>query len=121
MMCDNRIISTMLILHCASNIASKYSAPILYYDEDRYRYEDSLIRGASDGGRRESEAGRDIDHLVRVQPLNFRLPAIPTRAPSFATPPALVMTAVTGTTVSTGVLYSVQFKCTELLICTGDG
>ena len=99
MMCENRIVSTILILHCASNVASKYSAPILFYDEDRFRYEDSLIRGASDHREAEPRHIRDSDPLIRVQPLNFRLPSIPFRPPMFASPPALVMTAVTGATV----------------------
>ena len=99
MMCENRIVSTILILHCASNVASKYSAPILFYDEDRFRYEDSLIRASSDHREAESRHIRDNDPMVRVQPLNFRLPSIPFRPPVFASPPALVMTAVTGATV----------------------
>lgn len=99
MMCENRIVSTILILHCASNVASKYSAPILFYDEDRFRYEDSLIRASSDHREAESRHIRDNDPMIRVQPLNFRLPSIPFRPPVFASPPALVMTAVTGATI----------------------
>ena len=98
---ENRIISSVLILHCASNVASKYSAPILFYDEDRFRYEDSLIRGTSDLREAQPRDLRDDDHdpMIRVQPLNFRLPSLLFRPPSFATPPDLVMAAVTGSTV----------------------
>ena len=99
MVCENRIISTILILHCASNVASKYSTPILFYDEERFRYEDSLIRGSSDHRQAEPRYIRHNDPMIKVQPLNFRLPSIPFRPPRFASPPTLVVTAVTGATV----------------------
>ena len=81
----------IIILHIALNIAAKYSSPrILYYDKSRYQYEDSLIRGDH---HKHHDDYEDIDDLVRVQPLNYRLPSLPTSPPSFSSSSETKLTA----------------------------
>ena len=79
------LLSLSLALDCLC-----LTAAILYYDEERYQYEDSLIRG--DPG----------DGLVRVLPLNYRLPAIPTSGPAIQSPGETNLTALVGSTVVLG-------------------
>jgi len=93
---------TLLTLSCVCNIATKYSAPILYYDQERYEYEDSLIRGERPRSRSEKSDNnypQEYPHLIRVQPLNFRLPNIPTQPPEFANPKVLNISARLDSTV----------------------
>jgi len=93
---------TLLTLSCVCNIATKYSAPILYYDQERYQYEDSLIRGErprSRSQKSENNYRQENPHLIRVQPLNFRLPIIPTQPPVFANPKVLNISARLDSTV----------------------
>ena len=93
---------TLLTLSCVCNIATKYSAPILYYDQERYEYEDSLIRGERPRSRSEKSDNnypQENPHLIRVQPLNFRLPNIPTQPPEFANPKVLNISARLDSTV----------------------
>ena len=65
------------------------TAAILYYDEERYQYEDSLIRG-------------DLAQVARALPLNYRLPALPTSVPAIQSPGETNVTAVAGSTVVLG-------------------
>ena len=74
------LLTLSLTLHCLCQTAA-----LLYYDEERYQYEDSLIRG---------EAGPE----VRVLPLNYRLPALPSSAPALQTPGETNLTTVVGST-----------------------
>ena len=75
------LLTLSLALHCLC-----LTAAILYYDEERYHYEDSLIRA-------------DLGQLVRVLPLNYRLPDLPTSAPAIQSPGETNLTAVLGSTV----------------------
>lgn len=80
----------VLVLHCLCTAAQR-PAPLRHYDEARYRYEDELIRGDTFRPR-----PRDQELEVRVQPLNYRLPAIPTQPPLLAGPAALQLVAEVG-------------------------
>ena len=78
------LLTLSLALHCLA-----LTAAILYYDEKRYQYEDSLIRA-------------DLGQVVRVLPLNYRLPDLPTSAPAIQSPGESNVTAVVGSTVVLG-------------------
>ena len=94
------LITIGIILHTALNIAAKYSAPVLYYDRARYQYEDSLIRGDIDNQR--DQRHREVEDMIRVQPLNYRLPSVPTVPPSFSSPAVTNLTVMLDTTVVLG-------------------
>ena len=78
------LLTLSLALHCLSSTAA-----ILYYDEERYHHEDGLIRG-------------DLEQVVRVLPLNYRLPHLPTSAPRLQSPGETNLTAVEGSTAVLG-------------------
>ena len=96
------LITIGIILYSALNIAAKYSAPVLYYDSARYQYEDSLIRGDMDRYRDNDHRHRDVEDLIRVQPLNYRLPSVPTVPPTFSSAPVTNLTVMLDTTVVLG-------------------
>ena len=79
------LLTLSLALHCLCSTA------ILYYDEQRYQYEDRLIRG---------EAGPGPE--VRVLPLNHRLPHLPSPAPALQSPGETNLTVVVGRTAVLG-------------------
>jgi len=98
-----KVISVMFLLQVTNLVTS----PILPYDKERYEYEDKLIRGNLDLTRQyssylfhqKSVHEREEAHLILPQPLNYRLPHIPTKPPSFLGPSFLNLTAAPGTTV----------------------
>ena len=98
-----KVISVIFLLQVTNLVTS----PILPYDKDRYEYEDKLIRGDLDLTRQyssylfkqKSVHERQEAHLILPQPLNYRLPHIPTKPPSFLGPSFLNLTAAPGTTV----------------------
>jgi len=69
-------------------------SPLLRFDAARYEYEDRLIMGLI--GPKEVSDGKETP---LIQPLNFRLPVMPTRPPKFLGPSTLNLTAVVGATV----------------------
>jgi len=90
----------MLLLQATNLVTS----PLLRYDKERYEYEDRLIIGDIDFQDSYSEYvqsrfDKEESHPIIPQPLNYRLPQIPTKQPSFLGPSFLNMTAAPGTTV----------------------
>ena len=75
------IITLSLALHCLC-----HTAAFLHYDQERYQYEDSLIRA-------------DRGQEVRALPLNYRLPQLPTTPPAFQSPEESNVMAMVGSTV----------------------
>jgi len=69
-------------------------SPLLRYDAARYEYEDRLILGLV--GPHKVQGGEEAP---LVQPLNFRLPVMPTLPPKFLGPSTLNLTAMLGATV----------------------
>jgi len=86
-------------------VTNLVTSPILYYDKERYQYEDKLIRGEKNIPRKYSNkqfsivTRHKVGELILPQPLNYRLPHIPTKPPSFLGPSFLNITAAPGTTV----------------------
>lgn len=72
--------------------------PVLRYDKARYAYEDKLIQGLV-GPHHSGNDYMGDPELPLPQPLNFRLPVLPTRPPRFLGPTSLNLTGVIGTTV----------------------
>jgi len=97
------VITLMLLLQATNLVTS----PLLRYDKERYEYEDRLISGDLDFQDKYSEYVqprnnwlREVEsHPIVPQPLNYRLPQIPTKPPSFLGPSFLNLTAAPGTTV----------------------
>jgi len=67
---------------------------ILHYDPARYEYEDRLIMGLLD-----DHTDLTLEEPPMAQPLNYRLPLLPTKPPKFLGPSPLNITAVQGSTV----------------------
>jgi len=84
-------------------VTNLVTSPILYYDKERYEHEDKLIRGEMNIPRKYSDKhfsqSQNVGDLILPQPLNYRLPHIPTKPPSFLGPSLLNLTAAPGTTV----------------------
>ena len=86
-------------------VTNLVTSPILYYDKERYQYEDKLIRGEKNIPRKYSNkqfsivTRHKVGELILPQPLNYRLPNIPTKPSSFLGPSFLNITAAPGTTV----------------------
>jgi len=98
----------MLILVTHLMLLLQVTSPILYYDKARYDYEDKLIRGEVGLPRKHridplSRTPRQETHVdnqfILSQPLNYRLPYIPTKPPAFLGPRFLNLTAAPGTTI----------------------
>jgi hypothetical protein len=97
------VISVMFLLQ-VTNLAT---SPVLHFDKERYEYEDKLIRGDLDLPKKHLSYffhqkplhEREEGHLILPQPLNYRLPHIPTKPPLFLGPSFLNITAAPGTTV----------------------
>ena len=97
------VISVMFFLQVTNLVTS----PILHFDKEKYEYEDKLIRGDLDLAKKhlmdffhhKPLHEREEGHLILPQPLNYRLPHIPTKPPSFLGPSFLNITAAPGTTV----------------------
>jgi len=83
------------------------TSPVLDYDKERYEYEDRLIRGDLDLPQKYSRYLFQHKHLhdseegdlILPQPLNYRLPHIPTKPPSFLGPSSLNLTGSPGSTI----------------------
>ena len=98
-----QVISVMFLLEVSNLVTS----PVLDYDKERYEYEDRLIRGDLDLPQKYSRYLFQHKHLhdseegdlILPQPLNYRLPHIPTKPPSFLGPSSLNLTGSPGSTI----------------------
>ena len=93
----NLVISVMFLLQ----VTNLVTTPILHLDKERFEYEDRLIRGDLDLPKKNVRDyyyhkplhEREEGHLILPQPLNYRLPHIPTKPPSFLGPSFINITA----------------------------